>query len=152
MVLARREGQGAIKVREMALEDGVSAAFLEQIMLELKSVGFVESTRGPNGGYQLSRSSSVIQLGEVIRLIDGPLAPLGDAADLRRLVEADARHRSLYKVFLDVRDEIAQILDKTSLADISKTPTFSSGKPYVNHRTQGGQTLGLGTSCANDRD
>jgi DNA-binding IscR family transcriptional regulator len=57
-------------------------------------------------------------LSEIIRLIDGPLAPFGDAEQLRSLIDRDAEHRSLYKVFLDVRDAAAKILENTTLADI----------------------------------
>ncbi len=59
-----------------------------------------------------------IRLSEIIRLIDGPLAPFGDAEQLRSLIDRDAEHRSLYQVFLQVRDAAAKILENTTLADI----------------------------------
>jgi hypothetical protein len=65
----------------------------------------VESIRGAKGGYQLRRPPSQIRLSEVIRLIDGPLAPFGDADQLRVLIARDVDHRALYQVFLDVRTE-----------------------------------------------
>jgi DNA-binding IscR family transcriptional regulator len=57
-------------------------------------------------------------LSEIIRLIDGPLAPFGDAEQLRSLIDRDAEHRALYSVFLAVRDAAAKILEHTTLADI----------------------------------
>jgi Rrf2 family cysteine metabolism transcriptional repressor len=79
----------------------------------------VESVRGAKGGYQLRRAPSEIRLSEIIRLIDGPLAPFADAEQLRSLIHRDAQHRALYQVFLDVRDAAAKILESTSLADIA---------------------------------
>jgi len=78
----------------------------------------VESVRGAKGGYQLRRDPSDIDLSEIIRLIDGPLAPFGDAEQLRELIDRDLPHRALYQVFLDVRDAAAKILDNTTLADL----------------------------------
>ena len=84
----------------------------------MKNARIVESVRGAKGGYALRRSPSQIHLSEVIRLIDGPLAPFGDAEQLRALIHRDLEHRALYQVFLDVRNAAARILDHTSLADI----------------------------------
>ena len=92
-----------IKVRDIASEADVPGKFLELILLELKNARIVESIRGAKGGYQLRRPPSEIHLSEVIRLIDGPLAPFGDADQLRVLIARDADHRALYQVFLDVR-------------------------------------------------
>jgi Rrf2 family protein len=118
MTLARRYQQGAIKVRDIASEADVPGKFLELILLELKNARIVESMRGAKGGYQLRRPPSEIRLSEVIRLIDGPLAPFGDADQLRVLIARDADHRALYQVFLDVRDAVARILENASVADI----------------------------------
>src|SRR5204863_2758998 len=85
---------------------------------EMKNARIVESVRGAKGGYQLRRPPSEIRLSEIIRLIDGPLAPFGDAEQLRSLIDRDAEHRSLYQVFLDVRDAATKILEHTSWADI----------------------------------
>jgi Rrf2 family protein len=123
MMLARREHQGAIKIREIAYEEDLPEKFLELILLELKNARIVESARGAKGGYQLRREPSEIALSEIIRLIDGPLAPFGDAEQLRTLIDRDLPHRALYQVFLDVRDAAAKILDNTTLADlVSGTP------------------------------
>jgi Rrf2 family protein len=119
MMLARRYNQGAIRIRDIAYEEGLPEKFLELILLELKNARMVESVRGAKGGYQLRRSPSEIRLSEIIRLVDGPLAPFGDAEQLRSLIDRDAEHRALYQVFLDVRNAAAKILDNTSIADIT---------------------------------
>lgn len=118
MMLARHQDQGAIRIRDIAYEEELPEKFLELILLELKNARIVESVRGAKGGYQLRRSPSDIHLSEIIRLIDGPLAPFGDAEQLQSLIDRDADHRALYKVFLDVRNAAAKILDSTTLADI----------------------------------
>ena len=118
MMLARHHNQGAIKIREIAYEEDLPEKFLELILLELKNARMVESVRGAKGGYQLRRAPSEIHLSEIIRLIDGPLAPFGDAEQLRSLIDRDAEHRALYRVFLAVRDAAAKILEHTTLADI----------------------------------
>jgi Rrf2 family protein len=118
MMLARHHHQGAIKIRDIAYEEGLPEKFLELILLELKNARMVESVRGAKGGYALRRDPSDLALSEIIRLIDGPLAPFGDAEHLRELIDRDLAHRSLYTVFLDVRDAAARILDHTTLADL----------------------------------
>jgi Rrf2 family protein len=128
MMLARWYNQGAIRIRDIAYEEGLPEKFLELILLELKNARLVDSVRGAKGGYRLRRAPSEIYLSEIIRLIDGPLAPFGDAEQLRSLIDRDAEHRSLYKVFLAVRDEAAKILENTSLADIVKKPGTGSDR------------------------
>jgi Rrf2 family transcriptional regulator, cysteine metabolism repressor len=122
MMLARHHHQGAIKIREIAYEEGLPEKFLELILIELKNARLVESARGAKGGYQLRREPSEISLAEIIRLIDGPLAPFGDAEQLRLLISHDVPHRALYQVFLDVRDAAARILEKATLADLIAEP------------------------------
>jgi len=126
MMLARRYKQGAIRIRDIAYEEGLPEKFLELILLELKNARMVESVRGAKGGYQLRRPPSEIRLSEIIRLIDGPLAPFGDAEQLRTLIDRDIEHRALYRVFLDVRDAAARILENTSLADIALAPASAA--------------------------
>ena len=118
MLLARRYPEGTVKIREIAADEELPEKFLELILLELKHARIVESVRGAKGGYRLKRSPSKIFLGEIIRTIDGPLAPFEDAESLRRHVERDKKHSALFRVFLAVRDAASNILDRTSLADI----------------------------------
>jgi Rrf2 family protein len=128
MMLARHHRQGAIKIREIAYEEDLPEKFLELILLELKNSRMVESVRGAKGGYQLRREPSDIRLSEIMRLIDGPLAPFGDAEQLRVLIDRDLPHRALYQLFLDVRDAAAKILENTTLADLISGPDQRSAK------------------------
>ena len=118
MTLGRRYEQGAIKIRDIAAESDLPEKFLELILLELKNARIVDSVRGARGGYQLRRPPSEIPLSDIIRLVDGPLAPMGDAEQLRGLIAKDADHRALYEVFLAVRDAAAKILEHTTVADL----------------------------------
>lgn len=118
MTLARRHEQGAIKIREIAAESDLPEKFLELILLELKNARIVDSVRGARGGYQLRRDPGEIPLSDIIRLVDGPLAPMGDAEQLRSMIAQDADHRALYQVLLEVRDAAAKILENTTIADL----------------------------------
>jgi len=128
MMLARHYNQGAIRIRDIAYEETLPEKFLELILLELKNARMVESARGAKGGYQLRRDPAEIHLSEIIRLIDGPLAPFGDAEQLRSLIDRDAEHRALYQVFLAVRDAAAKILEHTTLADIMNAQGANASK------------------------
>src|ERR1700691_5407415 len=130
MVLTRRYTEGAIRIRDIAYEEDLPEKFLELILLELKNARMVESVRGAKGGYQLRREPGEIRLSEIIRLIDGPLAPFADAEQLRVLIGRDLPHRALYQVFLDVRDAAAKILENTTLADLiaGTAPQVGKGK------------------------
>lgn len=117
-MLARRFNDGAIRIRDIAYEEELPEKFLELILLELKNARMVESVRGAKGGYRLRRPPDQITLAEIIRLIDGALAPFGDAEQLRGLIETETNDRALYQVFLDVRDAAAHILENTTLATL----------------------------------
>jgi Rrf2 family transcriptional regulator, cysteine metabolism repressor len=129
-MLARRYNDGAIRIRDIAYEETLPEKFLELILLELKNARMVESVRGAKGGYRLRRPPSEIYLAEIIRLIDGALAPFGDAAQLRSLIDTELDHRALYQVFLDVRDAAAKILENTSLADLIKDAKPRAAKSH----------------------
>ncbi len=118
MMLARHYRQGAIRIRDIAYEENLPEKFLELILLELKNARIVESVRGAKGGYQLRRPPSEIRMSEIIRLVDGPLAPFGDAEQLRELIDRDDDSRALYELFLEIRDAAAKILEATTLADL----------------------------------
>jgi Rrf2 family protein len=143
MMLARHHHQGAIKIRDIAYEEALPEKFLELILLELKNARLVESVRGAKGGYQLRREPVDIHLSEIIRLIDGPLAPFGDAEQLRELIDRDLPHRALYQVFLDVRDAAARILDNTTLADliVNEGPHVANGKRGKSQKKDGASVV-----------
>src|SRR5438445_1091388 len=134
MMLARHYNQGAIRIRDIAYEEELPEKFLELILLELKNARIVESVRGAKGGYQLRRAPSEIHLSEIIRLIDGPLAPFGDADQLRSLIDRDLEHRAPYPVLLEVRDAAAKTLQHTTLTDIVRPDLSTSRKRSRKHK------------------
>ena len=116
--LAETYGGGVVQIREIARKESIPGKFLEGILLELKHAGIVRSRRGIDGGYELARDPSEIMLGQVMRVLDGPLAPLGSAAELKELMRQDPRQAGFYSVLIGVRDAAAAILDQTTLADV----------------------------------
>ncbi len=120
LVLARHYPNGVVKIHDIAQEEQLPEKFLEAILRDLNRARFVTSIRGANGGYQLRRAPEEIFLGDVIRKIDGPLAPFEDAEFLSEHIKNDERHRALFSVLLEVRDATSRILDHTCLADLCR--------------------------------
>jgi Rrf2 family protein len=118
LVLAKNSPTRMTKIHEIAARENIPEKFLELILLDLKRARLVDSQRGARGGYRLRRPARRIFLGEIVRTIDGPLAPFGDAELLRRLVARDKKDRAIYRLFLEVRNAAARIMDHTSLADL----------------------------------
>jgi Rrf2 family protein len=109
-----------VQVSELAESEQLPVKFLEQILQALKEAGIVESERGKFGGYRLARPASKIHIGEVVRLIDGPLAPIRCVSQTayEPCTCPDEAHCGLRMLMLDVRNAIADILDRYSLADV----------------------------------
>jgi Rrf2 family transcriptional regulator, cysteine metabolism repressor len=116
--LAEAYDRGIVKIREIAEAEAVPEKFLESILVALKNARLVVSQRGREGGYRLRRPPAEIVVGDVMRMIDGPLAPFGDVVELTRLVRTEPRRAGLFDLFLEVRNAAAAILDHTSLADL----------------------------------
>lgn len=118
--IASELGWPLLQVSELASKEKLPIKFLEQIFTQLKSAGYVVSRRGKFGGYSLSRPMSKIKFGAVIRLIDGPLAPICcvSQTSYERCSCPDEAHCGLRMLMFDVRNAISTILDRYSLADI----------------------------------
>jgi len=116
--LAEGHERGLVRIHEIAEQEEIPEKFLEGILVTLKNARLVVSERGRQGGYRLRRPPEEIVAGEVMRIIDGPLAPLGDVVELQRRVRTEERHPGLFDLFLDVRNAAAAILDHATLADI----------------------------------
>jgi Rrf2 family protein len=116
--LAEAYDRGLVKIHEIAEEESIPEKFLEGILVTLKNARLVSSQRGREGGYRLRRPPAEILLGDVVRIIDGPLAPFGDAVELAHRVRTEPRHGGLFDLFLELRNAAAKILDHTSLADL----------------------------------
>ncbi|HEY4272561.1 MAG TPA: Rrf2 family transcriptional regulator [Candidatus Udaeobacter sp.] len=113
-------GWPMLQVSELAAKEKLPIKFLEQIFAQLKAAGYVKSRRGKFGGYSLARSMKRIKFGTVIRLIDGPLAPIRcvSATSYARCSCPDEVHCGLRMLMLDVRNAISAMLDRFTLADI----------------------------------
>jgi Rrf2 family protein len=117
--LARSYGRGPVLISQLAEEEAIPKKFLEQILLSLKSSGLVESKKGKGGGYALVRPPEKVTVASVIRLMEGPLAPLPCASEtrFRKCDECvDIETCGTRIVMREVRDAIAEILDSTTLA------------------------------------
>jgi Rrf2 family protein len=109
-----------IPIRELARRNDVPKRFLEQIMLDLKAQGWVDSTAGIRGGYVLARSPERITMGEVVRHFDGVLAPIECVSVTgykRCSQEPVCRFR---RVFLDARNFVAGVMDRATLAEVAR--------------------------------
>ena len=120
-VLAGNYGQGPTLIAKMAAQESIPQDFLESILLGLKRQGLVESKKGKGGGYSLSLPPERVTMGAVIRLLEGPLAPLPCASETayRKCEECvDDQLCGTRMVMREVRDAMAEILDRTTLAQV----------------------------------
>jgi Rrf2 family protein len=118
--MANELGRALVPIGELALRERIPVKFLEQILLQLKEAGLLQSRRGKKGGYSLARPLRSIKIGEVVRLIDGPLAPIACVSKTAYAPCScpDEDHCGLRMLMLDVRNAIAQILDRHTLAEV----------------------------------
>ena len=118
--IASELGWPMLQISELASKEKLPIKFLEQIFAQLKAAGYVKSRRGKFGGYSLGRPMRRIKFGAVIRLIDGPLAPIRcvSATSYARCSCPDEVHCGLRMLMFDVRNAITTVLDRFTLADI----------------------------------
>jgi Rrf2 family protein len=118
--LARELGRPQLQISELVEKEKLPPKFLEQILVQLKGSGYVDSKRGKNGGYFLQKPPDKIMIGDVIRHIDGPLAPIRCVSQMayQPCSCPDENHCGLRMLMVDVRSAITGILDRHSLADV----------------------------------
>ncbi len=119
VALAHHYGDGPLSITEIARESSVPPAYLEQLIAPLRRAGLVESKRGAHGGYLLRRAPADVRVGDVYRVMEGPVAPMDcvseDEADQTCPLIEGCETRP---VWLKVRDSIVEALDSTTLADL----------------------------------
>jgi Rrf2 family protein len=123
MLLAEAEGRGPVLVSDLAEREAIPKKFLEAILLDLKRRGVVQSKKGKGGGYFLRRGAKAITFGEVIRVLEGPLAlvPCVSQTAYAPCVEClDERTCGVRLAMKDVRDATAEILDHLTLDDVNR--------------------------------
>ncbi|MCB9771600.1 MAG: Rrf2 family transcriptional regulator [Candidatus Omnitrophica bacterium] len=119
--LANHYDGGSVLISDLAREERIPKKFLEAILLDLKKQGLLESKKGKGGGYSLSKHPSDIKVGQIVRILDGTLAPVACVSQTayRKCDECrDENCCGIRIVMKEVRDAIANILDKTSLEDV----------------------------------
>ncbi len=118
---SQADPQAATQIKDIAKRQQIPVKFLEQILLTLKNAGILRSRAGLGGGYYLAKEPGDITLGQVVRLLDGPLAPISCVSQLayERCVCEDEETCGLRLAMLDVRNAIAEILDQTTLAEVA---------------------------------
>ncbi len=121
LALARHEGPDPVRIADLAEAESLPQKFLELILLDLRNAGIVQSRKGRGGGYLLARPADKVMLGQVVRLFDGPLAPVPCASQTAYVPCTDCADEATCGVRLAmraVRDATARILDHTSLAQV----------------------------------
>jgi Rrf2 family cysteine metabolism transcriptional repressor len=118
--LARNHGKGLLKTEDIVKKTGIPRKYCEQILLQLKGAGLVRSRRGTEGGYALSREPKEISLAEIVRLIDGALAPVSSVSKYFYEPTPSERNKALVAVMRDIRDKVAAIMERTTLADLCR--------------------------------
>ena len=118
--IAQELGRPLLNIGELVEKERLPEKFLEQILYQLKGAGYIDTKRGKAGGYFLAKPLNQISFGHVIRLIDGPLAPIGcvSVTAYEKCTCPDEDHCGLRMLMMDVRNAIARILDRYVLADV----------------------------------
>jgi len=114
--------QGPIQISDIAERQNIPVKFLQQILVALKMTGFVQSRKGPGGGYSLAMAPKEITLGAVVRAMDGPIAPIS-CVSVTKFSECGCPNPeicSLRNAFKEVRNAISEVLDRTTFADLSR--------------------------------
>ena len=118
--IAKALGREIVPVSELADSNRLPLKFVERILLELREAGYIETMRGKSGGYGVAKSLDQIHMGEIVRLIDGRLAPIACASETEyaRCTCPDEEHCGLRMLMIDVRNAISNILDRYTLGDV----------------------------------
>ena len=116
--LARNDSENYISVETIANHQGIPHKFLEHILLELKRAKYLKSTKGQHGGYRLAKPANEISLAEIIRLIDGALAPTESVSLNYYGPTPIEKEQSLVVVFKDIRDYVSNKLENITIQDV----------------------------------
>ncbi len=117
-VLAKRyEEEALTSIKYIAAEQGISEQYLEQLFSKLKTAGLIESVRGQKGGYRLNSSPSDISVGQILRALEGPLAPSECVVDENEVC-AKSESCTTHNMWKTVYDGINRVVDDMSLADM----------------------------------
>ena len=130
--LVANHGQGPVSIRAMAEKNDIPRRFLEQIMLELKGQGWVESIPGRDGGFVLAKEPDQITMGEVVRHFDGILGPIGCVSATHYEPCTQEAHCRFRRVLLDIRNYTARRMDQADLATVFTGTPVSNEEVFSN--------------------
>lgn len=132
--LAQHKDEGPVAVHSIAERQGLSDRYLEQLMVPLKKAGLVKSVRGAQGGYTLSRGLEKITVGDVVRALEGPIAPV-DCVSEEFPDECSRAEECVTRiVWTRMRNAIAEALDSFTLADLVEESTrLKAQQPRMYH-------------------
>jgi Rrf2 family protein len=119
--LALHMGDEYVRIVDISRRQRIPEKFLEQILLQLRNAGLLESKRGVGGGYKLAKPPERVTLADLLRIVDGPLAPVGCVSEWARVDCPEENSCGLKLVMLEVRNAIVDILEKTTVADVCKS-------------------------------
>ena len=129
VALARHFGEGPLSIADISRETSIPSAYLEQLIAPLRRASLVTSKRGAHGGYMLARTPDDVRIGDIYRVMEGPVAPMDCVSE-----DPDDQTCPLIDgcetrpIWLKVRDSIVEALDSTTLADLANR----RGKPLTN--------------------
>ncbi len=130
--LAARRGTGPVSLGEIAAEEDLPRAYLEQLAIPLREAHLITSTRGARGGYEVARDPATIRMSEVLRALEGPLAPMICASEDPAHAPGCSREGActVNHLWIRVRDAIADALDSVTLADLVPAPDLVDIRPF----------------------
>jgi Rrf2 family protein len=118
LYMAKNNDRGHIKIDEICAAYGIPKKYLEQLLTILKQSGMVKATRGSRGGYMLSKNPNEINLADIIRIMDGALAPTHSVSEFFFDHTPIEKESKVLHIFKDIRDYISNKLESTTLADL----------------------------------
>jgi Rrf2 family transcriptional regulator, cysteine metabolism repressor len=116
--LSLRYEKGPLPINSISRAQNIPERFLEQILLLLKRAGYLKSKKGPNGGYYLAKPPSEINVAEIIRVLEGPLAPIDCVSVMAHEACPMEETCGLRWLWKEVRDSVAGIMERTTFADL----------------------------------
>ncbi|KKM09243.1 Rrf2 family transcriptional regulator [Clostridiales bacterium PH28_bin88] len=130
--LAQHFGEGPISLKSVAERQEISEHYLEQLIAGLRKAGLVKSVRGAQGGYTLAREPAEITVGDVIRVLEGPIAPMDCVSDEETDLCSRAEFCITRNIWEKVRDSINEVLDSINLQDMcDEAEKVKQGQEYL---------------------
>jgi len=116
--IARQHNKDFVKIEDICAKCDIPRQYLVLLLSILRQSGYIKTRRGPSGGYRLARAASKISLAEIIRLMDGALAPTESVSRYFFASTPLSREKQLMRIFKEIRDYVANRLESLKLADL----------------------------------